>query len=92
MDAEERRVTIDRHEWVLKSPAHHAELEKAITVAERKRSDLLTRKGARVGDVYVTGADNEVIVSFEAERPKVATRERGPVAGGERMEAGDADA
>ncbi|MFD4343442.1 hypothetical protein ACFWQ6_00930 [Streptomyces coelicoflavus] len=75
MDAEERRVTIDRHEWALKSPVHHTELEKAITAAERKRSDHAARHG-RTGDVYVTAADGEVIVSFEAERPKVATRGR----------------
>ncbi len=75
MDAEERRVTIDRHEWVLKSPAHHTELEKAVAVAERKRAELAVRR-VRTGDVHVTAADNEVIVSFEAERPKVATRGR----------------
>ncbi|MEU3899774.1 hypothetical protein [Streptomyces sp. NPDC045251] len=91
MDAEERRVTIDRHEWALKSPAHHSELEKAITAAERKRSELLTRKGARVGDVHVTAADDEVIVQFEAERPKVATRGRSLVTDAiEHMERGDA--
>ncbi|MEV5449989.1 hypothetical protein [Streptomyces sp. NPDC052535] len=77
MDAEERRVTIDRHEWVLKSPAHHTELEKAVAVAERKRADLATRRGVRTGDIYVTAVDTEVIVSFEAEQPKAATRHAG---------------
>ncbi|WND33993.1 hypothetical protein RI578_06655 [Streptomyces sp. BB1-1-1] len=75
MDAEERRVTIDRHEWVLKSPAHHTELEKTVAVAERKRAELATRR-VRTGDVHVSAADDEVIVSFEAQRPKVATRGR----------------
>lgn len=73
MDAEERHVTIDRHEWALKSPAHHTELEKAVTAAERKRGALAARQ-VRTGDVYVTAADNEVIVSFEAERPQNTKR------------------
>ena len=77
MDAEERRVTLDRHQWALKRPAHHTELEKAVAVAERKRGDLATRRGVRTGDIYVTAADHEVIVSFEAEQPKAATRRAG---------------
>ncbi|MET9158256.1 hypothetical protein ABZX56_11050 [Streptomyces parvulus] len=73
MDAEERRITIDRYEWALKSPAHHTELEKAVAVAEKKRAELAAKRTC-TGDVHVTASDNEVIVSFEAERPKTATR------------------
>lgn len=69
MDAEHRIITVDRHEWVLKQPAHHTEVEKAVAVAGRDRARLVA-KGVRTGDVQVHGGDAELIVSFEAERPK----------------------
>lgn len=69
MDAEHRVITVDRHEWVLKQPAHHTEVEKAVKVAERDRARLAA-KGVRAGDVHLHGGDSELIVSFEAERPK----------------------
>ncbi|MGW6292454.1 hypothetical protein [Streptomyces sp. NPDC055058] len=77
MEAEERRVTIDRYEWALQSPAHHTELAKVVAVAEKKRAELAARRVA-TGDVHVTAADNELVVSFEAARPKVATRSTRP--------------
>ncbi|MFF4548628.1 hypothetical protein ACFY1J_31085 [Streptomyces sp. NPDC001406] len=73
MDADHRVVTIDRHEWTLKSPAHHTEVEKAVAVAEHERA-ALTNKGVRAGDVHIHGDDTELVVYFETERPKVATR------------------
>lgn len=76
MDAETRVITIDRHEWVLKSPAHHTEVEKAVAVAEHERSALAARQ-VRTGDVHLTASDDEVIVSFEAERPKNPKRGHG---------------
>lgn len=69
MDAEHRVVTIDRHEWVLKSPAHHTEVDKAVKVAEHDRGRLAT-KGVRTGDVEISAHDDQVVISFEAERPK----------------------
>lgn len=69
MDAEHRVVTIDRHEWTLKSPAHHTEVDKAVAVANTERAQQGAR-GKRTGDVHVTASDDQVIVSFEAERPK----------------------
>lgn len=69
MDADHRVITYDRHEWVLKTPAHHTEVEKAVAVAERVRGDVAS-KGVRTGDVHIAGDDQELIVSFEAERPK----------------------
>ncbi|MCQ9178569.1 hypothetical protein KMT30_05900 [Streptomyces sp. IBSBF 2953] len=69
MDADHRVTTIDRHEWVLKSPAHHTEVEKAVAVAERTRGQLAS-KGVRTGDIHIAGDDQELTVSFEAERPK----------------------
>lgn len=69
MDAEHRVITIDRHEWTLKSPAHHTEVEKAVAVAEMERAALAS-KGTRTGDVHVHGDDTELVISFEAERPR----------------------
>ncbi|MFJ4365101.1 hypothetical protein ACIP4S_13215 [Streptomyces chartreusis] len=69
MEAQHRVVTYDRHEWVLKSPAHYTELDKAVAVANAKRAEQAARH-KRTGDVHVTASDDEVIVSFEAERPK----------------------
>jgi hypothetical protein len=69
-------IKVDRHEWVLKSPAHHTEVEKAVDVAGRERAGLIAR-GVRTGDVQLAAADNEVVVSFEAERPANPTRARG---------------
>ncbi|WP_426568131.1 hypothetical protein [Streptomyces canus] len=73
MDADHRVITIDRHEWVLKSPAHHTEVSQAVAVAEQERARQASR-GKRTGDVHITPGDDEVIVSFEAERPKTAKR------------------
>lgn len=69
MDASHRVITYDRHEWVLKPPAHHTEVEKAVAVAERVRAELAS-KGVRTGDVHIAGDDQELVISFEAERPK----------------------
>lgn len=69
MDADKRVITVDRHEWTLKSPAHHTEVQKAVTVAEHDRARLAS-KGVRTGDVHVHGDDTELVISFEAERPK----------------------
>jgi hypothetical protein len=69
MDAEHRVVTIDRHEWVLKSPAHYTELDKAVSVANTERATQAAR-GKHTGEVHITASDDQVIVSFEAERPK----------------------
>ena len=43
MDADKRVITVDRHEWTLKSPAHHTEVEKAVAVAEHDRARLAAR-------------------------------------------------
>jgi hypothetical protein len=76
MDADKRVITIDRHEWTLKSPAHHTEVEKACAVAEHERATLAS-KGVRTGDVHVSAAeDDELVISFEAERPKNPKRGR----------------
>lgn len=76
MHANKRVVTVDRHEWTLSSPAHHTEVEKAVAAANQERATLAAR-GTRTGDVHVSANDDEVIVSFEAERPKVAKRGQG---------------
>ncbi|MFI6249007.1 hypothetical protein [Streptomyces sp. NPDC051016] len=69
MDAEKRIRTVDHHEWTLKQPAHHMEVEKAVAVAEHDRAALASR-GVHTGDVHVHGGDDALVVSFEAERPK----------------------
>ncbi|MFF9310134.1 hypothetical protein ACF1BS_04405 [Streptomyces sp. NPDC014748] len=69
MDAEKRVITIDRHEWTLKMPAHHTEVEKAVAAAEHDRARLAS-SGVHTGDVHVHGDGDELVVSFEAERPK----------------------
>lgn len=73
MDADKRIRTVDHHEWVLKSPAHHTELGKAVAVAEHDRAELAAR-GVRTGDVEVSSHDDQVVVSFQAERPKNSKR------------------
>ncbi|MEI5520700.1 hypothetical protein WB388_08805 [Streptomyces brasiliscabiei] len=75
MDADHRVITIDRHEWVLRQPAHHTEVEKAVVVAEHERAALASR-GTRTGDVHIHGDDTELVISFEAERPKNPKRGR----------------
>ena len=69
MDAEKRIRTVDHHEWTLKQPAHHTEVEKAVAVAEHDRGRLASR-GVRTGDVHIHGDDTELVISFEAEQPK----------------------
>ncbi|MFJ6730039.1 hypothetical protein ACIQPQ_34585 [Streptomyces sp. NPDC091281] len=69
MEAEHRLVTIDRYEWVLKSPAHHTEVEKTVAVAKTERAQRASR-GGRAGDIHIMASDDEVVVSFEIERPK----------------------
>ncbi|MFD7793585.1 hypothetical protein [Streptomyces sp. NPDC059759] len=73
MDAQKQVVTVDRHEWSLTSPTHHTEIDKTIAVANHERGELAS-KGVRTGDVHVWSHDGKIVVSFEAERPKVATR------------------
>ena len=75
MDAEKRTVTYDRHEWLLKSPAHHTEVEKTVAVAEHERAALAARR-VRTGDVHVSGDGEQLLISFEAERPKQPMRQR----------------
>lgn len=75
MDAEKHIVTIERHVWTLKAPAHHTEVEKTVAVAEHDRARLAS-KGVRTGDVHVHGDDTELVISFEAERPKNPKRGR----------------
>jgi hypothetical protein len=89
MNAEKRVITVDRHQWTLKAPAHHTEVEQAVAVAEKDRARLAA-KGIHTGDVHVHGTDDQLVISFEAERPKIATRHgsRGLVA--EEAEATDA--
>lgn len=79
MDASKRTVTIDRHEWTLKSPAHHTEVKKAVAIAEHERAALAS-KGVHTGDVHVHGDDTELVISFEAERPKNPKRGLGEAA------------
>lgn len=69
MDAEKRVVTVDRHEWTLKAPAHHTDVAQTVAAAENDRARLAAR-GVRTGDVHVHGDDTALVVSFEAERPK----------------------
>lgn len=73
MDAEKSVTTIDRHEWTLMSPAHHTEVEKAVAVAEHDRARLASR-GVHTGDVHVHAADDRLVVSYEAARPKIHKR------------------
>lgn len=69
MDATKRIILVERHEWTLKQPAHHTEVEKAVAVAEHDRGRLASR-GVHTGDVHIHGGDAELVISFEAERPK----------------------
>ncbi|MGW1498962.1 hypothetical protein ACWCQW_10390 [Streptomyces mirabilis] len=73
MEAQKQIVTTDRHQWSLASPAHYTEVDKAVAVANHERAELAA-KGVPTGDVHVWSHDSKVIVSFEAERPKVAKR------------------
>ena len=69
MDAQKQVITIDRHVWTLSSPAHHTEVDKALAVANLERNELAAR-GTWAGDVFLSGDDQHVIVSFDARRPK----------------------
>ncbi|MEU9208507.1 hypothetical protein AB0D27_11270 [Streptomyces sp. NPDC048415] len=69
MEAQKQIVTTDRHQWSLASPAHHTDVDKAMALADQERATLAS-KGVRTGDVHVWSLDNQVVISFEAERPK----------------------
>lgn len=69
MDADKRVITVDRHEWTLKSPAHHTEVEKAVAVAEHDRARLASKE-VRTGDIEIAAHDDLLVISFEAERPR----------------------
>jgi hypothetical protein len=73
MDAEKHIITIDRHVWTLKGPAHHTEVDKAMSVASQERNQLAAG-GVWVGDVYVSADDEHVIVTFDARRPDRTAR------------------
>ncbi|MGW1961763.1 hypothetical protein ACWCPD_15975 [Streptomyces sp. NPDC001935] len=68
MEADHHVIEIDRHVWTLKAPAHHTEVDKAMAVANQERS-LLAAGGAWAGDVFLSGDDQHVVVSFDAQRP-----------------------
>ena len=76
MDAEKRVINYDRHEWTLKTPAHHTEVEKAVAVAEHDRAQLASQ-GIRTSDILVHGDDTQLVISFEAERPRNPKRQPG---------------
>jgi len=69
MEAQKQIITIDRHVWTLSSPAHHTEVDKAMSVANQERQTLAA-SGTWAGDVYLSGDDQQVIVSFDARRPE----------------------
>ncbi|MET7477973.1 hypothetical protein ABZT17_26900 [Streptomyces sp. NPDC005648] len=74
MDADKRIRTVDHHEWTLKAPAHHTEVEKTVAVAEHDRARLAAQ-GVRTGDVHIHGDDTGLVISFEAERLKNPKRQ-----------------
>ncbi|MFF3884087.1 hypothetical protein [Streptomyces sp. NPDC001914] len=72
MEADHHIIEIDRHVWTLKAPAHHTEVDKTMSVANQERS-LLTAGGSWAGDVFLSGDDQHVVVSFDARRPDKTT-------------------
>lgn len=70
MHASKRTVKIVRHEWTLPSPAHHTEVAKAVDAALREHQAVKHP----TSDVMVRAEDDLVVIGFEAEQPKVATR------------------
>lgn len=77
MDAQKQVITLERHVWTMKSPAHHTEVEKAVAVANQERQRHAAR-GRTVGDVYLSVDDEHIVVSFDAKRPDNATRSTAP--------------
>ncbi|MFI5973568.1 hypothetical protein [Streptomyces sp. NPDC051452] len=73
MGAEHHVITIDRHVWQMKGPAHHTEVDKAMAVANQQRSQLAAG-GMWTGDVYVSADDEHVIVTFDARRAEADAR------------------
>jgi hypothetical protein len=73
MDAQKQVITIERHVWTLRGPAHHTEVEKAIAVATHERQERAAR-GRTVGDVYLSVDDDHIVISFDAKRPANNTR------------------
>jgi hypothetical protein len=69
MEAQKQIVAIDRHVWTLKSPAHYTEIDKAVGVANQERNQLAA-SGTWAGDVFLSGDDQHVIVSFDARHPE----------------------
>jgi hypothetical protein len=61
--------TVIHHEWVLGAPAHESDVLKAVNVAAIKQRELSTKDvHTRVGDIYITGRDDELVVSFTEEQ------------------------
>ena len=60
--------TVVHHEWVLDAPVHESDVSKAITAASIKHRELNDRDTSpRLGDIYITGRDDELIISFTEE-------------------------
>jgi hypothetical protein len=62
---EQRSRTTERHEYVLPNPANHAEIGKALSGAYQDYKDATGRPGVPDDAVWITHADDEIIIYWE---------------------------
>lgn len=62
MVAEERTTTVVHREWTLKAPAHHSDLQAALSRAEQERQRLIREGEVRPSDLEIYSEDDELII------------------------------
>lgn len=72
MEADERTRTVVHREWILRSPAHHTEVAKALMVAERCRGE----EPGRTTDIQVAAEDDLVVVGYSVEVAELELKRR----------------
>lgn len=60
-----RRRTVVHHEWTLRKPAHHTDVEAALDAARRSHD----AEQVRITDITVTADDELIIVAYTTEDP-----------------------
>lgn len=63
MDAEARTRAVVYREWVLASPAHHTEVDKACAVAQARRAE----ESGRTTDVEVAADDDRIVIGYRVD-------------------------
>lgn len=61
MQATKRTIESLRHEWLMSSPVHWSEVEKAVAVARQERQAAF-EKGHQASDVFISSENDETVI------------------------------